>query len=53
MSKVNLANPITGHANELAAEHLGVQISTDVLRLWNADHRKQRGRTAPNTSEVK
>ena len=36
-----------------AAEHLGVQISTDVLRLWNADHRKQRGRTAPNTSEVK
>jgi len=31
-----------------AAEHLGVQVSTDVLRLWNADHRKQRGRTAPN-----
>jgi len=43
-----------------AARHPGVQISTDVARIWegvdrglveivdNADHRKQRGRTAPN-----
>lgn len=36
-----------------AASHPGVQISTDVKRLWNADHRKQRGRTAPNAKEVK